>query len=129
MKQGNRLARADRWGPLYWISLDLIVHKAVPGWSSVLAFIAYEQDSSKFNQASRIVGGPSGPWGPGVLVPGIEIRKNGAGHYLYFSSYQDQRKRNQIHTFKYRVKLQRWYKIVLQQASKDGKVRVVVGSG
>lgn len=120
VKQDNSLAFTNRWGPLYWVSLDLIVHKAVPGWSSVFAFIAYEQDFSKFNQPSRTLGG--GP-GPGVLVPGIEIRKTSAGHYFYFSSYQDQRKRNQIHTFKHRVKLNKWYKIVLQQVSIDGKVR------
>ena len=109
-KRNNLLATTASWGPLFWVSLDLIVHKPVPGWTNLLAFKAHGAKSNRGNHGDRF--------------PSIFLWNSGqynASHYLCFitslNTYTN------YHYNHHHVKTNTWYNVVIQQISRDGKVR------
>ena len=108
VKRNNLLATTDTWGPLFWVSLDLIIHKPVPDWSTVLAFKAHDAKSNYGTHGDRF--------------PCIFLREIGNRHYLRFASSVNG---NPNYFFDYNnVKTNNWYKLVVQQVAKNGKVRL-----
>ena len=108
VKRNNLLATTDTWGPKFWVSLDLIIHKPVPGWSTVLAFKAHDAKSNYGTHGDRF--------------PCIFLREIGNRHYLRFASSVNG---NPNYFFDYNnVKTNNWYKLVVQQVAKNGKVRL-----
>ena len=96
------------WGPLFRISLDLIIHsyvegKGKQGWSSVLAF--------KGN------GGKSHCCKPGDRVPDLALSQNGR---MRLSNYVSGNKKYQ---FIFDIDLNKWYNITVEQKLHKGKVK------
>ena len=91
VKENNKIGTIESWGPLFRVSLDLIIHSRHQDenydWSSVLAFLH--------------------------AAPSIYLDKTGLMTTLD----------NKIFNFK--IELNHWYNIVLEQKSLIGKVIIL----
>ena len=110
VKRNNLLATTASWGPLFWVSLDLIIHNPVPGWSNLLAFKAHGAKSNKGNRGDRF---------PSIFL--WNSGQHNASHYLHFVTSLN-RQANYYYNH-HHVKTNTWYNVVIQQISRNGKVR------
>ena len=107
VKKNNLLATTATWGPLFWVSMDVILHNPVSGWTSLLAFQAHDAKESMQGR-----------------FPGIFVNKGSphdASHMFHIVSSVNG---NPGHYFDYpHVEPNRWYNVVIQQISRNGKER------
>ena len=103
VRRNNQIGTIESWGPLFRISMELIIHSHVQDdWSNVLSF--------KGN-------GETSDWGQiGDRIPAIHLWKdksvlkitntvNGNSDYFYF-----------------KIELNHWYNIIIEKKSVNGKV-------
>ena len=103
VQRNNHIGTIRTWGPQYWVTLQLIVHTPRQGWTTLLAFRA---EQSEHNYGQR--------------TPLVNLHKRGARHVLHFGNTVN---KNPDHTFDYQVQLSRWYTVVIQEISMNGKVK------
>ena len=98
------LGTIDGWGPLYRVSLDLIVHShSSTTYSSVLSFKGNGASTDNDNYGDRI--------------PIIQVRNDG---YLYLISSV---KGDNSYIVKIEIDLNNWYNIFIEQKLINGKVQ------
>ena len=100
VRRNNEIGTIDSWGPLFRISLDLMIHSHVEDkWSSVLTF--------KGN------GGASDHEKFGDRIPGIFVYKdiNKGKGYLQFST-------TKLTRFFFPINLNTWYNILIEQKNR-----------
>ena len=98
------LGTIDSWGPLYRVSLDLIIHShSNTTYSSVLSFKGNGASTDNDNYGDRI--------------PIIQVRNNG---YLYLISSV---KGDNSYIVKIEIILNNWYNIVIEQKLINRKVQ------
>ena len=95
------------WGPQFRVSFDMKINSdPKTAWTSILGFIGN--------------GGTSFCCKHGDRIPNVELRIN---KYLYFESSVNGKGNYHI---KYKVDLKKWYNIIIEQISINGKVRMTV---
>ena len=107
IEKNKEIGTIDIWGPLFRISFDLIIHSYVrgkgrKGWTSVFSF--------KGN------GGKKHCCKHGDRIPEIALDKNGG---LRISNSVSG---NAKYSFISKVERNKWYSIIVEQKSKNGKV-------
>ena len=107
IEENKEIGTIDIWGPLFRISFDLIIHSYVrgkgrKGWTSVFSF--------KGN------GGKKHCCKHGDRIPEIALDKNGG---LRISNSVSG---NAKYSFISKVERNKWYSIIVEQKSKNGKV-------
>ena len=103
VQKNKKIGTIDSWGPLFRISLDLIIHSHVKGASSVLGF--------KGN------GGTSSCCEHGDRIPSIFVSENGN---LLFRHSVDH---HADYKFDFEINLNTWYNILIEQIIVNRKVR------
>ena len=102
--KNNLLGTIDSWGPLYRVSLDLIIHShSSTTYSSVLSFKGNGASTDNDNYGDRI--------------PIIQVGNNG---YLYLISSV---KGDNSYIVKIEIDLNKWYNIIIEQKLINRKVQ------
>ena len=102
--ENKLLGTIDSWGPLYRVSLDLIIHShSNTTYSSVLSFKGNGASTDNDNYGDRI--------------PIIQVRNNG---YLYLISSV---KGDNSYIVKIEIDLNEWYNILIEQKWINRKVQ------
>ena len=102
--ENKLLGTIEGWGPLYRVSLDLIVHShSSTTYSSVLSFRGNGASTDNDNYGDRI--------------PIIRVRNDG---YLYLISSV---KGDNSYIVKIEIDLNNWYNIIIEQKLINGKVQ------
>ena len=99
VKKNNQIGTIASWGPTFRVAVDIIVHSAAPGWTSILRFTS---TSHNWNQM-------------GDRIPAIFYNSKG---YLHIVSAVD---KNANYAVDYKIDLKKWYYIEIAQ-TKIGKV-------
>ena len=105
VQRNKQIGTLDSWGPLFRVSLDLIIHSYVEGAGSILDF--------KGN------GGIRSCCEHGDRIPSIFVHEDG---YLAF---RNSVRRNADHQFDFEVNLNTWYKILIEQKVVNRKVKMM----
>ena len=105
IQKNLQLATIEEWGPLWKISLDLIIYSlnSPSGFSSVLRYTAGDTDSSQY----------------GDRVPAIFFFSSNTERYLQFTNAVNG---DPNFFFDHDIELNRLYNIQIDQEEKDGKV-------
>ena len=112
VKKNTEIGTIPSWGPQFRVSFEMMIKSFVGGkWANVLSF--------KGNGAT------SNCCKPGDRVPAVFIKTNrNKKKYLVFSNSING---NGKYSYKYEnVKLNKWYKITIEQIMENGTVRIVV---
>ena len=100
VKRNTLIRTIPSWGPQYKVSLELFIRSKSSGWATILAFKASENNY-----------GAHGDRTPALYLNGdqLHIRSSINGNPNY--------------KLQYRVTLNKWFSVVVQQHSLKGKVR------
>ena len=103
-KRNTEIGTIASWGPWFRVSFELMINSLVRGgrwgWSNVLVF----KGKGRRND-----------------IPGVWVHRD-ARYGLLFTNYVNG-KRNYYFNNLIKIKLKKWYKIVIEQKSVNGKVR------
>ena len=102
VQKNKQIGTLDSWGPLFRVSLDLIIHSYVEGAGSILSF--------KGN------GGIRGCCEHGDRIPSIFVI---AGYLQFRNSVR----RYADHPFDFEINLNTWYNILIEQKVVNRKVK------
>ena len=109
VRKNNLIGTISSWGPLFRVSFDLKINSLVRGdgwgWSNVLVF--------KGNGASRNSGKH------GDRIPGVWMHRSTRYGLLFTNSVNG---KPNFYFNNHAIKLNKWYKIVIEQKSVNGKV-------
>jgi len=107
-KKNNEIGTIDSWGPLFRVSLDLIINKLTSDkWTSILAF--------KTNDGTRDMGQH------GDRCPAMFLNKD--GHIYFVSSVGSNAN---YATRSKNIQLNKWMRIIIEQTKRNGKVYFTV---
>ena len=101
VKRNNQIGTVASWGPTFRVAVDIIVHSAVAGWSSILRFTSTSHNCCNL----------------GDRLPIIHYHSKG---YLHITSAVN---KNGNYYVNYNIDLKKWYHIEIAQTKMDGKVR------
>ena len=104
VKKNNQIGTIASWGPTFRVAVDIIVHSAGSGWTSILRFTSTSHNWKQMGD--RI---------PAIFHNG---NLNGKG-YLRIVSAVD---KNANYPVDYKIDLKKWYHIEIAQTKMNGKV-------
>ena len=108
IKKNTVIGTIPSWGPLFRVSFDMKINSyQKTDWTSILDFKGNGGTREKGKHGDRI---------PTVL----HEKKN--KELIFCSSVNG----NENYHIKYKVDLKKWYNIIIEQISIDGKVRMIV---
>ena len=100
VKKNKEIGTIASWGPTFRVAVDIIVHSAAPGWTSILRFTS---TSHNWNQM-------------GDRIPAIFYHSTG---YLHIVSAVD---KNADYYVNFNIDFEKWYHIEIAQTKMNGKV-------
>ena len=100
VKKNQEIGTIASWGPTFRVAVDIIVHSAVPGWSSIFRFTSTPD-------SDRVMG---------RRIPAIFYNSKG---FLHITSGVDN---NANYAVNFNIDLKKWYHIEIAQTKKNGKV-------
>ena len=100
VKKNNQIGTIASWGPTFRVAVDIIVHSAGSGDSSILRFTSTSHQCCKM----------------GDRLPGIFFYSKG---YLHITSAVN---KNANYYVNYNIDLKKWYHIEIAQTKMNGKV-------
>ena len=104
VRRNNQIGTIGSWGPLFRISMELIIHSHVQDdWSNVISFKGNGETSNYGTIGDRI--------------PAILLSKPHS--MLKITNTVD---RNSDYHFYFKIELNHWYNIIIEQKSVNGKV-------
>ena len=101
VKKNKEIGTIASWGPTFRVAVDIIVHTAGSGWSSIIHFTS-TPDSGQNVMGERI--------------PAIFYNSKG---FLQLTSGVDKTARYNVN---YNIDLKKWYHIEIAQTKMNGKV-------
>ena len=102
VRKNNEIGTIDSWGPLFRISLDLMIHSYVEGkWSNVLSF---KLKGLTKNNKERI------------FDIGVRKSSDESDGFLFFDDF------NGFNDRQFKINLTTWYNIIIEQSNR--KVRL-----
>ena len=105
VRRNNQIGTIDSWGPLYRISMEMIIHSHVQDdWSNVISFKGNGETSNYETVGDRI--------------PAIVVSKDKSA--LRITNTVNG---NANHHFYIKIELNHWYNIVIEQKLQNKKVR------
>ena len=108
VKQNNKIGTIESWGPLFRVSLDLIIHSIPQNLHySVLAFETNK--TSHCNNCEH-----------GGRIPAIFVDKRGAQVFLFIANSVND---NKDQSFEHYINLNTWYNIIIEQKLVEKKLR------
>ena len=100
VKKNNQIGTIASWGPTFRVAVDIIVHSAGSGYTSILRFTSTSQNCCQM----------------GDRLPIIHYHSKG---YLHITSAVN---KNGNYYVNYNIDLKKWYHIEIAQTTMNGKV-------
>ena len=100
VKRNNQVGTVASWGPTFRVAVDIIVHSAGSGPTSILRFTSTSHDCCKM----------------GDRLPAIIYNSEG---YLHLTSAVN---KNPNYYVNFNIDFKKWYHIEIAQTKKNGKV-------
>ena len=98
--KNSQIGTIASWGPTFRVAVDIIVHSAGSGWTSILRFASTHHDNHHM----------------GVRIPAIFYHSKG---HLHITSGVDKKPNYFVD---YNIDLKKWYHIEIAQTKMNGKV-------
>ena len=105
VKKHNQIGTVASWGPTFRVAVDIIVHSAAPGWTSILRFTSTSH----------------GIWEMGDRIPAI-FHHSGDNGFIQIASGVN---KNANFIVEYDIDYKKWYHIEIAQTQINGKVRKI----